>query len=627
MAITLLWNLQNLWPFSAFRNDDLRASKKIVSKLPIPEHAKQFVFAFRDPQTQSLIYILSALNLSERSASDARCLISAIKPDAVLVHAGTSLVADIQSEEDTAFDNNPLPTSSLGVIKRCFVDKIGQEKYENVAGSFVLREIFGTGFHGHVLAAKVAAEEVGSTFLMIHSPLGNSCWGGSSNSNDNCDGIGGGSVFQGLVKATTSLVPQKGASLGSVSLKRFSLNNDVHGQIVKALSLCLDPPLLSGDSSSVENEIKPRSSYDTPAFAKSIYPLLEDLHDLFSDLPSIGKALAHVQKMLVDVSSGEVLDARTVSEVYTFRIAVEGLRIGLSKNGLRPIKGKRVPNKGEVEFSELPLEDKSHALFAQAIRSQSDKYKTIVAVVDAGALGGLRKHWDTLIPPQVKDMVGQLITHCGSDGAVSIRDDRQWLLADRPVVAVGAGATAILGASSLTKVVPASTLMKIFTYKIPASLKLILGQTQKALAFAFGPSKVVAASSGAKTSSALKAAASAKKIRAVTHSVIASAERTSISAMRTAFYEIMRKRKVKPVGFLPWATFACSMGTCTGLIVYGDGIECAIESVPAAPSIASLGRGIQHLREASQAVMQAEGTRIQKSIESLINRIKKSKDA
>ncbi|KAJ0093618.1 hypothetical protein Patl1_26293 [Pistacia atlantica] len=86
--------------------------------------------------------------------------------------------------------------------------------------------------------------------------------------------------------------------------------------------------------------------------------------------------------------------------------------------------------------------------------------------------------------------------------------------------------------------------------------------------------------------------------------------------MRTAFYEIMRKRRVKPIGILPWAT-------CAGLLVYGDGIECVAESLPAAPSIASLGRGIQYLHEASQEVKQTNGTRIQKSIEALMYRLKK----
>jgi len=80
------------------------------------------------------------------------------------------------------------------------------------------------------------------------------------------------------------------------------------------------------------------------------------------------------------------------------------------------------------------------------------------------------------------------------------------------------------------------------------------------------------------------------------------------------------------VGFLPWATFAGRTGTCTTLLFYGDGIECAIESLPAAPSFASLSRGIQNLCEVSQAMMQIAGTRVQNSIESIVNRIRKARD-
>ncbi|KAK7383354.1 hypothetical protein VNO78_29031 [Psophocarpus tetragonolobus] len=63
----------------------------------------------------------------------------------------------------------------------------------------------------------------------------------------------------------------------------------------------------------------------------------------------------------------------------------------------------------------------------------------------------------------------------------------------------------------------------------------------------------------------------AEKIEAVAHSLIASVEKTSISFMRTTFYEIMRKQKVQPIGFLPWATFAGTIGTCTCFLLYGDG--------------------------------------------------------
>ncbi|KAM2383228.1 hypothetical protein ACFXTH_040812 [Malus domestica] len=93
--------------------------------------------------------------------------------------------------------------------------------------------------------------------------------------------------------------------------------------------------------------------------------------------------------------------------------------------------------------------------------------------------------------------------------------------------------------------------------------------------------------------------------------------------MRTAFYQIMRKRHIQKIGVLPWATFGCSIATCAGLVAYGDGIECAAESLPAAPSIASLGRGIQSLHLASQEVARRDSTSLQKSIESLMYRLKK----
>lgn len=59
--------------------------------------------------------------------------------------------------------------------------------------------------------------------------------------------------------------------------------------------------------------------------------------------------------------------------------------------------------------------------------------------------------------------------------------------------------------------------------------------------------------------------------------------------------------------------------------MYGDGIECAVESVPAAPSIASLGRAIRSLHQASQAAMQTDSNKMHKSIESLMYRLKKVK--
>lgn len=645
MATVVLNYVQNLWPFSILK-DDLRVSNSLVKKLPIPESTKRFVYAIQEPESGAVVYVLCVQNLSERSALDAECLIEVVKPDAVVAQVGPPIEGNEFSMEEITSEvcNNSgsnfsaksddrrgneflLPTSAFEVLRRCFVHKISKEKYENVAGSLVLREIFGVSFNGHFFSAKRAAEEVGAAFLLLESPFVKcSADGKCSLEEEEEVEVGLGTGLRGFGIQPNSLVPQKGISMASTSLRRFSAMSDVQSRMVKSLSTQLSnsSSVLKGGS----EDVQPRVDYEAPQFSQSIYPLLIDLHDIFVDIPYMGRALAHAQKMLSAINKGEAVDSELLSEVHVFRIAVEGLRIALNDAGRLPISKLGNPLPSKCEFSELPVQEKSHALIAQALQSQTTKFKSIVALVDANGLAGLRKHWNTPVPVEIKSMVQQLVTNCENDR--QILSDKKALLSAKPMIAVGAGATAVLGASSLSKVVPVSTFVKILTFNVPASLKLMMTQTYKVVAVTFGktvgPSKVVApgVASGVKTS-VLKAAASAEKIRAVAHSIIASVEKTSLSATRTAFYEIMRRRHAQPVGFLPWATFGCSIATCAGLLAYGDGIECAVESVPAAPSIASLGRGIQSLQLASQAVRQAESSKIQKSIESLLHRFRKIK--
>ncbi|XP_048127758.1 uncharacterized protein LOC115739135 [Rhodamnia argentea] len=625
MALSFLWNLQYVWPFSKLKFDDLKVSNELVQKLQIPEQTKQFVFALREPKSQSVIYVLAVLNLSERSARDTERVIREIRPTAVVAQVdplGFIEIASVECKPGNGVDCT-VPTTAFGVLRRCFVDKLNKEKYENVAGGLVLREIFGIGFHGHFFAAKKAAHEVGSSFVILESPFVNCSSQDTSPSEADC-----GQNVQGLV---SSLATERMGSGVSSSLRRLCLYDDVQSRMVRIVSSNMDPVAwMSSPSSSgsnlVSEKMQPIPDYQAPPFAQSIYPLLVDLCNIFTDIPSFGRALVHAQQLFSDVDRGQGVDGRIVSEVYSFRIAVEGLRIALNTTARLPSNKMGSSHSSKIEFADLPYVEKAQVLFAQALRSQAKKFKTIVAVVDASALAGLRKHWNTPIPPEVKDLLEELVTDPEVARDIS-RGGRKRMLSDKPVVAVGAGATAILGASSLSKVLRVSRFMK--TFKIPASFRLMLSPTQRALAMAFGkslgPLKLAAApglaSSAAKTS-ALKATASAEKIRLVAEVVIASAEKTSLSAMRTAFYEIMRRRHVKPVSFLPWATFGCSVATFTGLLVFGDGIECAAESLPAAPSIASLGRGIQSLQQASQAAGHTNRSRIEKSIESLMCKLK-----
>ncbi|CAI0541175.1 unnamed protein product [Linum tenue] len=608
MSLAFISSIQNLWPLSVLKFNDLRASDALVKELCIPEGTKRFVYAVRDPKSDSVIYILSVQNLSERSAADVECLIREVRPEAVISQVGDPTVLETLLEENQLAANNGdlVPTSSFGVLKQCFIQKINKEKYESIAGNLVLREIFGVGFHAHIWTANKTAKEIGSSFFVLEAP----CTRNLTMADPTHEADKPGTVE----RLVSSLIPHQAASIVSSSPKRLPLS-DVQSKMVMLLRSNMDAALpKTGSSVSVSKGIEPETTFLVPAFAQSIYPLLLDLHNIFMDLPSVGKALNCSQKMLYDINRGESMDTQIVSEVCTFRIAVEGLRIALNNAGRLPMGKLRQPEKSNSNFSDLPVEEKSQALLAHALQSQSEKFKTIVAVIDASSLAGLRKHWNTPLPLEIKGLIGQLITDCNSRGEASNQEDdnkRWWLFPNKPVVAVGAGATAVVGVSSLSKVVPASTFMKVVSFKFPASLKLVLTQTQKVMSF------------GLTKSGPTKAAVSAEKIRTVAHGIITSVEKTSVSAMRTAFYEIMRKRRVRPIGFLPWATFGGSIMTLSGLLMCGDGIECVAESFPSARSIASLGRGIRSLREASQQVRESDGVRIQRSIESLMYRLKK----
>ena len=104
MTLGFFSNIQNLWPFSLLKYDDLRLSVELVRKLSVPEHTKRFIFAVREPETQSVIYIFAAQNLSERSAIDAECFIREVRPDAVVAQVSNSSLTEIQSEQSELRD-------------------------------------------------------------------------------------------------------------------------------------------------------------------------------------------------------------------------------------------------------------------------------------------------------------------------------------------------------------------------------------------------------------------------------------------------------------------------------------------------------------------------------------------
>lgn len=661
MASALLSYLQALWPFSALlrEEDDLRASARLIGSLSVPEETKQFVLALQEPggspqdrhrDGAGVIYILAAQNLSEQSASDAERLIREVRPRAVVTQVARPALEDVRIEEDCLAGHGsggvPVPASPFQVIKRCVTEKRSKDQYVKAAACQVLQEIFGVGFYGHLLAAKRAAEETGSCFLLLESPYERNCGGGGSVSrNSAADNNSAQSLQASCSLAHSTMDDDSGLQLQASCLiprsamishgRNICLMDDNGGQLLKSLAPTLNFLMsqavpFNAATECRPSECKPTDRYEAPPFAQSVYPLLADLYHIFVDIPSIGRAMASAQKLLTQVHEGEPISSDMLSDVYVFRIAIEALRMGLNNAARSHIDTRDKHGSKDLDFSELQSDEKCHILLVQALRSQLREFGSVVAIVDASCLAGIRRHWNTPVPSEITQLASRCFNHYGAENDDKIEvpladstDKKSWI-SEKPVVAVGAGGTALLGFSSLSKSLQASAFLKLAPYKSPVVLKYGLMQLQRHAAIVLSkmlPHGVVTAGSKA---SALQFTASAEKIRAVAHTVISSAERTSLLAMRTSFYEIMQKRHRQPFRITPWATFGFSMVACAGLVMHGDGIECAAEAAPSVPMIASLGRGLESLRLTSQEVRQTKGQNVKEALRALMNSLKKS---
>jgi hypothetical protein len=675
MASALLSYLQALWPFSALvrEEDDLRASARLVGALSVPEETKQFVLALREPPRDrdggggggGVIYILAAQNLSEQSALDAERLIREVRPGAVVTQVSRAALDDVRIEEHclsgSAGGGVLVPASPFQVIKRCVTEKRSKDQYVKAAACQVLQEIFGVGFYGHLLAAKRAAEETGSCFLLLESPYERNCGGNGAGNRDSATDDSSAQKLQAscslphstmddesaqqtscsLPRSTTDdesglhlqvscLVPRNATSIASFHGRKICLMDDNGGQLLKSLAPSLNFFMSEAITFNAATECKPADRYEAPPFAQSVYPLLADLYHIFVDIPSIGRAMASAQELLKQVHEGEPISSDMLSDVYIFRIAIEALRMGLNNAARCHIDARYKHASEKLEFSELQSDEKCHILLVQALRSQLKEFDSMVAIVDASCLAGIRRHWNTPVPSEITQLASRCFNHYGDENDDKIElpspdstDKKSWI-SEKPVVAVGAGGTAILGFSSLSKTVQASAFLKLAPYKSPVVLKYGLMQLQRHAAIVLSKMLPHGFATAGSKASALQFTASAEKIRAVAHTIISSAERTSLLAMRTSFYEIMQKRHRQPFRVTPWATFGCSMVACAGLVMHGDGIECAAEAAPSVPMIASLGRGLESLRLTSQEVRQTKGQNVKEALRALMNSLKKS---
>ncbi|XP_076894827.1 uncharacterized protein LOC143547238 [Bidens hawaiensis] len=328
--MAILTYLRSLWPFSKIKDDDLKESDKLLSELDIPNQTKRFMFALREPKTKSVVYVLCVQNLSERSAIDVDRVVRSIKPGAVVAVAKQSEYDDTVKLVGTD-DPNVLPTSPLQVLKKCFLHRICKGWFEKVAANLVCYEIFGARFTGHLSAAEQAANDDGSSFLFLGLPAGYT------------------------IPASSSEVELE-TGRKSFGVQQLEL---ITSDLIK----------LDSDQDAGLANIQSKDEYVAPRYTLSLYALLRDLHSAFSEIPLIQQALPYAQKLLYDVSIGHGIDTQTVSGVFMFRVAIEGLRVRLNDAARTPLKTKSQP--ADVDFDSLSQEEKAYAILANMLHAES----------------------------------------------------------------------------------------------------------------------------------------------------------------------------------------------------------------------------------------------------------------
>ncbi|KAI5081447.1 hypothetical protein GOP47_0004630 [Adiantum capillus-veneris] len=613
MASWIVSLLSFFWP--SFSNDDLYISKRLVQSLPIQPSTRYFTLALQDPQRpKSVLYILSTMLLSEQSASDADDLINAVKPNVVVAQVGSDAMEVIHMEH-LPVTANLYPKSILHVIRESFHDGNSYAKYMKMAQADVIKAIFGTTFMGHVVAAKHAAKELRSEFYYLECPVvpaNGTTAEKTSDDNENPLAVAHhvasslGSSFFGCSGARSS-------NWSAYTLIAPEVNSSLSNALAAA-----SPSLSRFSTQEQEESSLPETEYKCPEYAQVVYPFLAELYNTYRHLPGMGLAIQGTQKLLTDVEKGEVVDHSHLSICQCFRLAAEGLRVALNSSAYAPLKLDKVSS--PLSFDELPYEDKCYVLLAQALKQQLQKSQCVVAVLDAGMVAGVRKYWTFSVPDDVAAMAMECLISEADEDSINEAEGSKSRILDKPLIVMGAGAAAAFGVASFSQWAPASTAMKILSFKVPTIFKLGLLQAKKGTvstmakaahplmkSFMFPGKGFLATKSVAGSKiSLLKAVANTGNIRTAAHSVIATAEKASYSAIRTAFYNAMQNRHRKNGGGKLWLCFGASVAACAGLLAFGQGIENVIEIVPAAYSISNLCQGVSNLSNASNELMQFE---------------------
>lgn len=146
-------------------------SKELVKKLNLPPSTSQFIVALRPSDApNSVVYVLSTLYRSEKAASDARDLIAAAQPKAVVSLVDVGVIQLLQEEEKVASrggGEDAFPTSIVEVLQEVLIENPDVVSYDSRARILAEKCIFGAGLFSDVIEAKQAATKVSAEFRYL----------------------------------------------------------------------------------------------------------------------------------------------------------------------------------------------------------------------------------------------------------------------------------------------------------------------------------------------------------------------------------------------------------------------------------------------------------------------------
>ncbi|XP_002964063.2 uncharacterized protein LOC9654545 [Selaginella moellendorffii] len=361
-------------------------SEQLVDKLDIPADSKRFVAALRVPDDPScIVYLLTAQVLSERSVRDVKQLVAAARPHAVLAAVQSHRMLEFLEEERIASDLDHgvvVPDSFLDA----FTD-FSTRGYssESLAVFDFQRIIFGTTYHGYVLAAKHAALQSGSNFGVLQ-------------------------VFLADAPEAQHQSPDNWSLAFSRHLPSTS-----------------------------------RPEFAASFFP--IFLMLDQLNDSIWPRTHGSNAVAAAERIIADTAAGKEVSRELLDSVLGFRVTLEYFRL-LQHDISRRI-AMNAPPPFASSYTGLPDQEKCEVLLTQALQRQAKRSKVVVAVLDGSQVLGVRKYWNVLVPPEAAAMSDSFLFSAGDDTTSTELDEAGGnLVALGAGAAVVAGATKFLSSKA-----------------------------------------------------------------------------------------------------------------------------------------------------------------------------------